>query len=86
MLIVGGSDATGETNMNDRIHDLLKKLEWSDRRQGPGTSMRANDGYFYAACPVCRQLKEVNLDFRQEAVGHKPDCELKIVLEELDAG
>lgn len=85
MLIVGGSDTTGETNMNDRAHDLLKKLEWSDLIQGPGTSMGANNGYFYAGCPVCRQLKERNFDFIPEAVGHKPDCEMKIVLEELDA-
>lgn len=62
--------------MNNEAIKLLRELEWSGRIQGPGTSMGAQNGDWYKACPICRQLEKPNGDFIKSAAGHKPDCRL----------
>lgn len=63
--------------------ELLEKLEWSGRTQGQGTSMGAGNGTWYHSCPVCRGLRGKPNEFREEAWGHKPDCELRQELNRL---
>lgn len=56
---------------------LLRKLEWSGKRLGPGSGpmFSGGDGTPYPACPLCGGLKEPNQEFNKEAVGHRPECD-----------
>lgn len=74
--------------MIERIGDIhaafyrVRGLEWMGRRRGPGTSMGAQNGTIYPACPVCHGLEKPNGDFDNSAVGHQPGCWLGDLLKE----
>ena len=58
------------------------RLEWSSFRQGQGSGYMSSggDGPLIPACPFCGQLKpgpRAESNFIAEAIGHKPDCELR---------
>lgn len=65
---------------------VVKVLEWSGSRQGAGSGpmFSGSDGRYYAACPVCMQLKNATLDFVSEAVGHQQSCALKNLIDHLE--
>lgn len=62
--------------------NLLQKLEWSGVAEGPGFGpMDSGPGTKYPACPECGGIKPgTRSDFREEAHGHRRDCELGAVL------
>lgn len=68
--------------VNPTADRLLRRLQWTGRTQGPGTSMGASDGEWVACCPMCRGLREPNGGFIPEAVGHRLSCELGKYLKE----
>jgi hypothetical protein len=72
----------------ERLREMLTALEWSgtQRGQGSGYMSSGGDGPLFAACPVCRGLKEPNSHFIQEAVGHRIDCALAAALTPDDGG
>lgn len=69
----------------DLIRRALHMLEWSGYRlgQGSGYMGSGSDGNRYPACPMCGQLAAKNVEFKQEAVGHNPDCLLNLALKEV---
>lgn len=69
-------------NVAQAAVDLLRRLEWSGVSRGPGSGAMGSggDGRAYSSCPICRQVRERNLDFVPEAVGHTPDCQMNRVL------
>lgn len=67
---------------DSNVKELLRKLEWSGRTQGQGTSMGANNGSWYSSCPICRGLKGKPNEFVASAWGHKQGCELMEALVE----
>lgn len=74
--------------MGNEVIGLLRKLEWSGRVQGPGTSMGANNGTWHEACPICHGVKDSRQargDFLEVAIGHKRSCRLVKVLRDHDA-
>lgn len=64
------------------IFGPFENLEWSGEVRGPGSGpmFSGGDGERYAACPVCRGLKEPNGAFVKSAVGHQPGCRLAAAL------
>jgi hypothetical protein len=64
---------------------LLKRLEWSSFTQGQGSGYMSSggDGPWIPTCPICRNVhpEKGKGDFIAEALGHKPDCELRKFLE-----
>ncbi len=63
------------------MNTLLKKLEWSSYRQGPGSGIMSSggDGPMVQCCPCCKGINPADKnadDFIQEVIGHRKDCEL----------
>jgi len=65
-----------------QVLSLLKELEWSGRKAGPGSGPHGSggDGELYAACPMCGGLQESNPSFMSTAVGHRSRCKLAVTL------
>jgi hypothetical protein len=70
-------------NAHHILKAVVKALEWSGSVQGPGSGpmFSGGDGTYYAACPACGWLMRPNGDFDTKAVGHKPNCPVKAILE-----
>lgn len=65
---------------------MLKRLEWSGRDQGPGSGpmFSGGDGVLISACPICRGIKPDDPhrhEFAPMAWGHRGSCELKKILD-----
>jgi hypothetical protein len=66
---------------------LLKRLEWSDRKQGQGYGYMGsgNDGPIFPACPICNGAKPgtgAEKEF-SSGIGHTVRCVLKKELEKV---
>jgi hypothetical protein len=58
------------------LREIVRDLEWSGERQGPGTSMGSQDGAWYPACPICGGLEEHGVGLSSDAVGHRSGCRM----------
>ncbi len=62
----------------------LELVEWLDstRGQGSGPMGSGGDGPKFPACPVCGGIHESgSIEFIASAIGHKPTCVLKKLIE-----
>lgn len=68
----------------NKLEDMLKRLEWGSMAQGQGTGyMSSGPGPWFPACPYCGGLMPgsgAEAHFVTSAIGHQPDCKLKELL------
>lgn len=69
------------------VAELLRDLEWSGYRRGPGSGPMDSrgDGLMSRSCPECKGIDPSDPyrhEWVKQAWGHRPDCRIKLALED----
>ena len=73
------------------IVQLLRELEWSSIRRGPGSGPHGSggDGQAFKSCPMCGGIapdqRGADMNFVASAIGHKEACRLHAAAASLEA-
>lgn len=73
------------------IAELLRELEWSSIKRGPGSGPHGSggDGQEFESCPMCGGIapdqRGADMNFVASAIGHKEACRLHAAAASLEA-